>query len=159
MEPNRYQQGKIYKIVSPHTDKIYIGSTTKQYLSQRLAKHKSHFSTYENKGNGANIGSFELLRLGEVEIILLETYPCNSKDELIAREKHWMDQYNNLVNKCRPVITEQERKQHKKQYRQKTADYTQEKFKCECGGEYTRQHRFVHARTIKHQTYLMIQTL
>ena len=34
-----YQQSKIYKIVSPNTDKIYIGSTTKQYLSSRMAHH------------------------------------------------------------------------------------------------------------------------
>ncbi len=159
MEPNRYQQGKIYKIISPHTDKIYIGSTTKQYLSQRLTKHKSHFLMYEKHGKGSNMGSFVLLRLGDVEIILLETYPCNSREELVAREKHWMEQYNNLVNKSRPVITEQERKEHKKQYALKKYNYTNEKHICECGGEYTTQHITTHERTQKHQTYLMIQTL
>jgi hypothetical protein len=90
MEPNRYQQGKIYKIVSPHTDKIYIGSTTKQYLSQRLAKHKSNFNNWQ-RDKGEKIYSFELIELGDVEIILLESYPCNSKDELTSRERYWYD--------------------------------------------------------------------
>ena len=29
-ETNRYNNGKIYKLISPHTDKIYVGSTCKQ---------------------------------------------------------------------------------------------------------------------------------
>jgi len=111
-----YQQGKIYKLICPHTDKIYIGSTTKKYLSQRLTGHKTAFNFYQKNGSNGNTRSYELLQLGDVEIILLEAYPCNSKDELIARERHWIDQNNNIVNKSRPSINEEERKQHKKQY-------------------------------------------
>lgn len=36
-----YKDGKIYKIVSSQTAKIYIGSTTKKYLSQRMDDHRS----------------------------------------------------------------------------------------------------------------------
>jgi hypothetical protein len=38
-----YGNGKIYKIESHLGDKIYIGSTTKQYLSQRMDKHRSEY--------------------------------------------------------------------------------------------------------------------
>jgi len=118
-----YQQGKIYKLICPHTDKIYIGSTTKKYLSQRLTGHKTAFNFYQKNGSNGNTRSYELLQLGDVEIILLEAYPCNSKDELIARERHWIDQNNNIVNKSRPLINEEERKQHKKQYYEIKKEY------------------------------------
>jgi len=122
MEPNRYQQGKIYKIVSPHTDKIYIGSTTKQYLSQRLAKHKSGFKAWQ-LGKENKMMSYDLIQLGEVEILLLETYPCNSKDELISRERHWYNLNKELsINKLRPSITKEEKKQLRKEDHIKNRD-------------------------------------
>ena len=37
-ETNRYNNGKIYKIESNLGNKIYIGSTTKDYLSQRMER-------------------------------------------------------------------------------------------------------------------------
>jgi len=163
MEPNRYQQGKIYKIISPHTDKIYIGSTYKEYLSQRLAKHKSEFKEWLKNKTKPNIRSYELLQLGDVEIILLESYPCNSKDELRARERHWIDQHNNLVNKARPVITEEERKQLKKTHIQNNKEHYDSYRKinntCECGGNYLYSNKIRHEQSDKHQTYMMIQTL
>ena len=39
---NKYNNGKIYKIVSDSTDKIYVGSTT-QPLSKRHYEHKKNF--------------------------------------------------------------------------------------------------------------------
>ena len=45
-----YQNGKIYKIESHQGDKIYIGSTTKQYSSQRLVAHRDDY-TYWLSGN------------------------------------------------------------------------------------------------------------
>ena len=46
--PN-YQNSKIYKLTSPHTNKIYIGSTTQKYLSDRKS---GHIRDYKNYGNG-----------------------------------------------------------------------------------------------------------
>jgi hypothetical protein len=64
--------------------------------------------------------------LGEVEILLLEPYPCNTKDELTARERHWIDQNNNLLNKTRPSITEEEKnyyQNHKEEHNNKSRQY------------------------------------
>ena len=47
MEVNKYQQGKIYKLISSETDKIYIGSTCKKYLSQRLQDHKTDYKKWK----------------------------------------------------------------------------------------------------------------
>jgi len=174
-----YQKGKIYKIVSPHTDKIYIGSTTKQYLSQRLALHKGEFKNWQ-LGKATKVMSFDLIQLGDVEIILLETYPCNSKDELTSRERHWYDLNKELaVNKNRPSFTLEEKKKEQKEYYQNNYEYIQEKNKkyreknketikeyslikydCECGSnDISYAHKKRHNRSDKHQTYLMIQTL
>ena len=47
-----YQLSKIYKIVCNITGKIYIGSTTKKYLAERLAQH-----VYDHKNNGTKSSS------------------------------------------------------------------------------------------------------
>ena len=45
-----YNNGKIYKIepICDHDEwDIYIGSTTKQYLCQRMATHKYYYKKYK----------------------------------------------------------------------------------------------------------------
>lgn len=115
--PN-YQQSKIYKIISNNTDKIYIGSTTNQYLSNRKSVHKAHYEMWKDDNTKQYCSSFELYDLGDVEFILLETYECNSKDELRARERYWIEQnINNIVNMVkRPIVTKEETNQRKKEY-------------------------------------------
>ncbi len=89
---NIYQRGKIYKIVSDQTDKIYIGSTTLKYLCARMNQHRMDFKKKEqNKINGHYCSSSEILKFGDAKIILIETYPCNSKDELHAKEQYYID--------------------------------------------------------------------
>ena len=78
--PN-YQNGKIYKIWSLQTDKIYIGSTT-DTLSRRLAGHKQDFK------RDCSCYSKDILKYGDAKIELIETFPCNIKEELYAREGH-----------------------------------------------------------------------
>jgi hypothetical protein len=94
-----YQNGKIYKIVCDDSENIYIGSTTKEKLSQRMAKHKSHHNDYLD-GKGRFISSFIMLEKQNPRIILIENYPCNNKDELRMREQYWIDQFRNIcINK------------------------------------------------------------
>jgi hypothetical protein len=76
---NKYQQGKIYKIVSANSSKCYVGSTTKT-LKQRLNKHYNHYN--ENK----TCSSREVLSCGDVSIELIKEFPCNSKRELEREE-------------------------------------------------------------------------
>mgnify|MGYP003679851819 CR=1 FL=1 len=103
-----YQKGKIYKIISPHTDKCYVGSTTKDRLSNRLAHHRSDFK------NGKNTTSSKyILELGDYEIVLLELFPCNSKDELHARERHYIETLD-CVNKQKPLRSKLEHYQDNK---------------------------------------------
>ena len=96
-----YQLGKIYKIVSDKTDKVYVGSTTKKTLAQRMAQHRNNFKRFK-QGLCCNVTSFNILELGDAKIILIENFPCNNKDELHKRERYWIEQME-CVNKYRPT--------------------------------------------------------
>lgn len=90
-EISRYQSGKIYKIISELTNKIYIGSTCAPTLAHRLAQHKYKYKHFlKNQKNP--VASYDLLKMGPVEIVLIELYPCNSMDELSSREKYHVQQ-------------------------------------------------------------------
>ena len=89
--PN-YQKGKIYKIISNETDKVYIGSTC-DYLSSRLGKHK-----YSYKKGKTCTSSKEILKYADCEIELIEDFPCATKRELLDREGYYIRITPNCVN-------------------------------------------------------------
>jgi hypothetical protein len=94
-----YQNGKIYKICSDNTDKVYIGSTCVKYLSQRLQAHLEKYKEYINLNRyNQKYSSFEILECGDYRIELIENHPCNSKDELHKREGYFIKELNS-VNK------------------------------------------------------------
>jgi hypothetical protein len=103
-----YSKGKIYKIepLNGEEGEIYIGSTTKEYLSQRMTAHRGHYKMWK-EGKRSKITSFDLFDKFGIEncsIYLLEAFNASSKDELHAREKYHI---NNLqcVNKNIPTRT------------------------------------------------------
>jgi len=102
MEQNNYNRGKIYKIVDNTTDNIYIGSTCEPTLARRLAGHVRNYKRYLNDKQ-KYISSFDILANADYNIILIELYPCNSKDELLARERYFSDTLK-CTNKNRPGI-------------------------------------------------------
>jgi len=79
-----YSNSKIYKIVDMTNDNIYIGSTT-QKLSTRLASHRRKYKDYLN-GNYDFTRSFDIIKNGNFRIELIELFPCETKEELHARE-------------------------------------------------------------------------
>jgi DNA-directed RNA polymerase beta' subunit len=89
--PN-YQDGKIYKIVCNITDECYIGSTTEPTIARRLATHVSTFKRWK-AGKRNKTTSFDIIDRGDYQILLIETYPCNSKDELHSREGEIIRKY------------------------------------------------------------------
>ena len=101
-----YQNGKIYKIVCNKTNLVYYGSTTKQYLSERLTYHRSNYKRYLNKQYHF-ISSFKVLENNDYNIILVEIFKCNSKDELLQKERFYIEN-NSCVNKNIPSRTQKE---------------------------------------------------
>jgi hypothetical protein len=107
-----YQQGKIYRIVDNTNNNMYIGSTCKKLLSQRLAAHISDYKCFLN-GKRSYITSFEIVKNNNYAIVLLEAYPCNSRDELLAKERFYIET-NNCVNKIIPGRTDKEYRENNK---------------------------------------------
>ena len=113
-----YSNGKIYKIepnCEHEEEEIYIGSTTKEYLSQRMEKHRSSYK-YWKEGKCGKTNSFILFEKYGVEncnIILLEYINAQSKDELTAKEAEYIKNYK-CINKYLPFQTNEERKEKNK---------------------------------------------
>ena len=90
-----YNNGKVYKIepiTGVDTGDVYIGSTAKQYLSQRMTSHRYGYK-YWKEGKQLKITSYDLFDKYGVEncqIVLLETVMANSKEELLAREAFYI---------------------------------------------------------------------
>jgi hypothetical protein len=108
-----YSNGKIYKIVSYQTDKIYIGSTCQKYLSSRLQTHRYNFKSWKD-GKFTYISAFEIMCYDDAEIILLENYPCETKYELEARERYYIVNEANAVNKNIPTRNDKDYYEDKK---------------------------------------------
>jgi len=125
---SKYQRGKIYKIIDNITGKVYFGSTIEPTIARRLATHISNFKTYK-QGKSGICCSYELFENNDYTIILVELFPCDSKDELLMRERYWIDN-NECVNKNRPILFVDEKQQYQQQYRQehkeKATQYYQE---------------------------------
>jgi hypothetical protein len=105
--PN-YQDGKIYKIVDNTNGDIYIGSSTIR-LSARLQNHKQDILKRER-----NISVKKIILNNDYKIVLLEKYPCNSRDELYSREQYYIDN-NKCVNKRRAKSTEEQKQEQMRQ--------------------------------------------
>lgn len=83
----RYENSKIYKIWSPKGDKIFISSTTKDYLSQRMTAHRIQYSQWtEGKVKDKAFELFDEYGIDNCHISLIEEYPCGSCDQLRTRK-------------------------------------------------------------------------
>jgi molecular chaperone DnaK (HSP70) len=120
MENNKYQKGKIYKIVCDTLNLTYYGSTIEPTVAKRLTKHISVFNSYK-KGKANFVTSFKLFENNNYNIFLVENYPSYSKDELHARERFYIEN-NECVNKNIPCRTI-------KEYIEANKDKLNEKFK------------------------------
>ncbi len=109
-----YSNEKIYKIVDNISGNIYIGSTCEPSLARRLAGHVGAYKRYKDDKKVSKITSFDILENGNYEIVLLELCPCESKDELHARERYYIESLD-CVNK---VIVGRTRKEYQKIYNQ-----------------------------------------
>ena len=111
-----YKNGKIYCIRNYITDDIYIGSSCEKYLSKRWVKHKSNINYDRDK----NMPLYQKMRELGVEnfyIELIENYPCESQDQLRAREGHYIREMATL-NKRIETRTEKEWREDNKEYMQ-----------------------------------------
>jgi hypothetical protein len=168
-----YNNGKIYKIepLNGEEGEIYIGSTTKKLLSQRMTKHRGHYKEWLN-GKNKKITSFDLFDkygLDNCKIILLELVNAKSKDELVSREAFYIRSLD-CVNKVIPGRTDKEYykdnkdkfKQINKEYREDNKDkykiyykeYDKKVLNCDCGSVCRFHEKSRHFKTKKHQEFI-----
>ena len=134
--------GRIYKITSINTDKIYIGSTSKS-LTERLERHEYNYKAFQN-GKTNNVKSFEILEKENYEIQLLEEIEYDAKTELLEREGYYIKKHRDIcVNKYIAGRTD-------KQYKKDNAQYINQKLECVCGGRFTRSNKICHEKSKKH---------
>ena len=158
-----YKLGKIYAIECNVTGQKYIGSTCEPTLSKRLTKHVGNYRCYL-KGTYNYVSSFKIFENGNYCIVLLEKYPCDTKDELLARERHWCNDLECInQRKNQGMYNELGEKEYKKQYREtnKEAINTKkkEKHNCICGNCYTYVNKIRHLKSKKHLYYLKHKTI
>lgn len=103
-----YKLGKIYKVENLlDKTEFYVGSTAQKTLAVRFGGHKkacedSH-KMYEHF----------YTRMGEVgpenfQILLIESYPCDNKDQLRSRENYWIQKLNPSLNTTNCVRSPQQ---------------------------------------------------
>jgi hypothetical protein len=110
-----YQKGKIYMIESLIGNCRYYGSTT-QTLAQRLGKHRQDITK-------SNITSKKVLQYDDYRILLVLNFPCNSKEELEAKEAEYI-RNNDCVNKYIPQRTKKEYyEEHRDKFLEKNKQY------------------------------------
>ena len=135
MAPYKYDNGKIYKISSKHSDKVYIGSTC-QKLNLRFSLHKSNY-----KLRKYNVSVHNLFDLGDCKIELIENYPCKNRKELEMREG-WQQKNNKNCLNIRIAGNGGINKN--------IPDNPDKKIKCECSGFYYESKKEKHFKTASH---------
>lgn len=149
-DPDTY--GYVYKITSPSTDLVYVGSTTES-LKRRLSRHKSDYKRYL-KGKYHYVTSFEIVKHGDAEISLLEEVLVEDEDpNRLHRAEAWWITDLGACNKQKPgaLASAGGVKAYHKAINKIRC---QTKIVCVCGGRYGGTSKTHHLRTAKHQRYL-----
>jgi len=156
-----YSNGKVY-MIEPVCEKlaegdIYIGSTCKDYLSQRMDSHRSDYKRHSNGLKCSRLTSFDLFdKYGYLncKITLLETCPSNTKDELHRREAHYIRTLK-CVNRCIPLRTDAEYYLDRiKEIKLYNIMRHSIKITCECGSVHGVEKTWRHVKTIKHLKFI-----
>lgn len=161
-----YSKGKIYQIISNDGEMCYIGSTTRDKLSQRLAEHcmvyKHNKMNLDKKNrHGTNAHQlFDKYGVDNCGIELIENFPCNNKDELRAREGYFIRNkkqqsccVNARIEGRTPEEILEKNKEYKKNNKEKIKARKSKLELCDCGVIYTHDHKSRHIRSDYHKKY------
>lgn len=92
-----YSKSKIYVLKSSQESRVFIGSTTRHYLSSAMATHRTRYKQFIVK-DPKRVPAKDLLRHSDCYIELLERFPCSCIEELKSRERYWIDKLD-CINK------------------------------------------------------------
>lgn len=140
MSSNMYSAAKIYKIWRPDSRLVYIGCTCST-LPDRL---KHHLKILQTKPDDP--AKHVLSKPGYI-ITLVESFPCDSRDQLLARCQHHIDQTRHVLNPAYPG--------HPNQATLRRPQPTQ-RAPCECGCLVSKYYLEKHRTTRKHLALMSI---
>jgi group I intron endonuclease len=161
-----YNNGKIYCILNYINSDVYVGSTCSM-LHKRMHEHRAK-ANYTTRTYGSKAPIHQAMNeLGPEHfyIELIEPYPCKSKDELKAREGHYIRERGTL-NMLIAGRTKKEyikdNQEHIKEYcktwheanRERLLDKQQQTYTCQCGKTLTWCKKARHEKSLRHQNYL-----
>jgi hypothetical protein len=151
-----YSKTVIYKIVCNDLNvrDCYVGSTTD--FTRRKSQHKSH--TKLQHSTHYNLKLYKTIRdhggWDNWSMIEIESYPCESKQEKLLRERHWYEQLNATINTQYPDRNNTEYdKTYKANHQEQIKIYRKLKIKCECGVEHNKSHTARHKATKGHKAF------
>ena len=124
-KPIDYSNTIIYKLVH-HEDydnaNIYIGSTTD--FVKRKYKHKSLCNNENSKKY--NEKKYQYIRdnggWDNWNMIEIEKFPCSDGNEARAKEEYWRSHFNAQLNSRKAYMTDEEKLEYHKQYREQNKD-------------------------------------
>jgi len=107
----KYENGVIYKLCHCNdleNENIYIGSTT----NFRNRKYAHKFNCNNENSEEYNIPVYEYIRNNggwcEWQMIPIEKYQCNGKEELKIRERYYIELFKSKLNKQIPTRSQKE---------------------------------------------------
>ena len=130
MSNNKYEKAKVYKIWSTQGDKIYVGSTCKEYLSQRMIAHRKSYKQWKSTSQKfvTSYLIFDEYGLNNCFIELLEAKICSSKDDLRQLEGKYIRELV-CVNKRIAGRSKNEWKEDNPEYQQEYYEINKDKKK------------------------------
>ena len=175
-----YANTIIYMIACKDSDvnHIYVGHTI-----EFMHRYEQHRRACED--NKVQYKLYQIIRKyggwDNWDMVIIEKYPCNNKEEACKQERFWIDQLNADLNTYCPYKSPEEvakwRTEYMQDYNKKYYELNKDnlikqsklyqqteyaknrrnsKFTCEvCGGKYSRKHKAEHEKTKKHQKCLL----
>ena len=145
----------IYILINKLTNEIFYVGSTKRLLNTIL--HQLRFNAFNITQNAFNSKLYNYVRLMNIndgsgyyniEIFSLEYFKCNSKIELLYRERYYIELLKPICNEVIPIKSNEEKKETKKKYT--------EKIICLCVKYYAKQYKLAHEKTLYHKEIIKL---
>jgi hypothetical protein len=126
--PIDYSKSVVYSITDlTNHEVLYIGSTT-NFINRKWS-HKT--DAYQQNTKYYNIPIYIKIReigLEYIDIKPIEEINCLSKNELLARERYWIEYYKPKYNSRKPIIFDNEKVKARSQSVKKWRDNNREHY-------------------------------
>ena len=161
-QKTNYQNTIIYKIVCKDVNikETYGGHTTN--IIKRRYKHKYLCNNEKDKSHNAYVYQFIMANGGwnNWELVWQKNFSCENKEQATLEEKKFIEQNKCELNSYRPIASEKEHKERKKEYdkkcrenhnnRDKILQKNKEIKTCQCGCQISKINLPRHCKSKKH---------